>query len=121
MPIDPAVCGRIGELNLGTTTSPGIPACMHSKAETPDARQMVPRHDLLTGTGQNEDPQKSGGPVQKVIADWLRISCAEAAAGMRDAEQLAPRCHDGRRHGARNCRQPRDVASGDARSSNNGG
>jgi Domain of unknown function (DUF222)/HNH endonuclease len=51
---------------------------------------MVPSHDLIAGLA-NEDPADVGGPVQKVIADWLRISCAEARRRMCDAEQLAPR------------------------------
>ncbi len=38
-----------------------------------------------------EDPADVGGPVHKVVADWLRISCAEACRRLRDAKQLCPR------------------------------
>jgi Domain of unknown function (DUF222) len=60
------------------------------RLETARRRQLVASHDLIAGLA-NEDPADVGGPVQKVIADWLRISCAEARRRMRDAAQLAPR------------------------------
>ena len=47
-------------------------------------------HDLIAGLA-HEDPADVGGPVHKVIADWLRISCAEARRRFRDAEQLKAR------------------------------
>ena len=45
----------------------------------------------MIGGLAKEDPADLGGPVHKVVADWLRISCAEARRRLRDAEQLSPR------------------------------
>jgi Domain of unknown function (DUF222) len=47
-------------------------------------------HDVIAGLTK-EDPADIGGPVHKVVADWLRISCAEACRRLRDAIQLSPR------------------------------
>ncbi len=60
------------------------------RLETARRRQVVAGHDLLARLA-HEDPADVGGPVLKVIADWLRISCAEARRRLRDAEQLMPR------------------------------
>jgi hypothetical protein len=60
------------------------------RLETVRRRQVVVSHDLIAGLTK-ADPADVGGPVHKVIADWLRISVAEARRRMRDAEQLAPR------------------------------
>ena len=60
------------------------------RLETARRRQLVAGHDLLAGLA-HEDPADVGGPVLKVVADWLRISCAEARRRLRDAEQLMPR------------------------------
>jgi hypothetical protein len=53
-------------------------------------RQLVASHDLVAGLF-HEDAADVGGPVHKVIADWLRISCAEVRRRFRDAGQLRPR------------------------------
>ena len=37
-----------------------------------------------------EDPADLGGPVHQVVADWLRISYAEARRRVRDVAQLSP-------------------------------
>ena len=84
-----AAVAAIGELNLDNY-QPAVRLHALERLETARRRQMVPSHDLIAGLA-NEDPADVGGPVQKVIADWLRISCAEARRRMRDAEQLAPR------------------------------
>ena len=47
-------------------------------------------HDVIGGLAQ-EDPADLGGPVHKVIADWLRISYTEARRRIRDVAQLSPR------------------------------
>ena len=60
------------------------------RLETARRRQLVASHDLIAGLA-HEDPADVGGPVHKVIADWLRISCAEARRRFRDAGQLKPR------------------------------
>ncbi len=60
------------------------------RLEAARRRQLVAGHDILAGLA-HEDPADVGGPVLKVIADWLRISCAEARRRLRDAEQLMPR------------------------------
>jgi hypothetical protein len=53
-------------------------------------RQIALSHDVIAGLAK-EDPADVGGPVHKVIADWLRISYAEARRRVRDVEQLSPR------------------------------
>jgi hypothetical protein len=60
------------------------------RLETARRREVVASHDLIAGLVK-EDPADVGGPVHKVIADWLRISCAEVRRRIRDAEQLTPR------------------------------
>jgi Domain of unknown function (DUF222) len=60
------------------------------RLETSRRRQIAVSHDVIAGLAK-EDPADVGGPVHKVLADWLRISCAEACRRLRDAEQLSPR------------------------------
>ncbi len=60
------------------------------RRETAVRRQVASNHDVIAGLAK-EDPAHVGGPVHKVVADWLRISCNEAARRLRDAEQLSPR------------------------------
>jgi hypothetical protein len=60
------------------------------RLETARRRQMVAGHDLIAGLVK-EEPADVGGPVHKVIADWLRISCTEARRRIRDADQLTAR------------------------------
>jgi len=84
-----AAVATIGEMNLDNY---GARVRLHAleRLETARRQQMVPSHDLIVGLVK-EDPADIGGPVHKVIADWLRITCAEARRRTRDAEQLAPR------------------------------
>jgi Domain of unknown function (DUF222) len=86
--LDAAVT-RIGELNLDNV-GPAVRLRALERLETARRQQAVPSHDLIAGLAK-EDPADVGGPVHKVIADWLRITCAEARRRMRNAEQLAPR------------------------------
>jgi hypothetical protein len=83
-----AAATAIGESNLA-----GYPPAVRLRAleqlEHVRRQLAVSSHDLIGGL-VHEDPAEVGGPVHKVIADWLRISCAEARRRMRDAEQLAP-------------------------------
>jgi hypothetical protein len=60
------------------------------RLETSRRRQIAVSHDVTAGLA-DEDPAAIGGPVHKVVADWLRISCAEACRRLRDAKQLSPR------------------------------
>ena len=84
-----AAVATIGEMNLDNYGG-GVRLHALERLETARRQQMVPSHDLIAGLVK-EDPADIGGPVHKVIADWLRITCAEARRRMRDAEQLAPR------------------------------
>ncbi|MDT5309547.1 MAG: hypothetical protein QOE48_5252 [Mycobacterium sp.] len=84
-----AALATIGQLDLDRydpTTRLGA----LERLETARRRQVVTSHDLIAGLVK-EDPADVGGPVHKVIADWLRISCAEVRRRIRDAEQLTPR------------------------------
>lgn len=58
--------------------------------ENSHRRQTAVGTDVIAGLA-NEDPAEVGGPVHKVIADWLRISYADACRRVRDAKQLSPR------------------------------
>ncbi len=84
-----AALARVGELNLDNYGA-GVRLHVLERLETARRQQMVPGYDLIAGLAK-EDPADVGGPVHKVIADWLRISCAEVRRRIRDAEQLAPR------------------------------
>ncbi len=86
--LDEAVAS-IGELHLDEC-NPALRLRALERLETARRRQAVLSHDLIAGLAK-ADPADVGGPVHKVIADWLRISVAEARRRMRDAEQLAPR------------------------------
>jgi hypothetical protein len=86
--LDEAVAS-IGELHLDDC-NPALQLRALERLETARRRQAVLSHDLIAGLAK-ADPADVGGPVHKVIADWLRISVAEARRRMRDAEQLAPR------------------------------
>ena len=58
--------------------------------ESSHRRQNAVGTELIAGLAQ-EDPGDLGGPVHKVIGDWLRISYADACRRVRDAKQLCPR------------------------------
>jgi hypothetical protein len=60
------------------------------RMEAARRRQIAASHDVIAGLAK-EDPADIGGPVHKVVADWLRISCAEACRRLRDATQLSAR------------------------------
>jgi hypothetical protein len=60
------------------------------RLEAARRRQVVAGHDLIAGLA-DEDPADVGGPVHTVIADWLRITCADVRRRIRDAAQLRPR------------------------------
>ncbi|HEY0229382.1 MAG TPA: HNH endonuclease signature motif containing protein [Mycobacterium sp.] len=60
------------------------------RMEASRRRQIALSHDVTVGLA-DEDPADIGGPAHKVVADWLRISCAEACRRLRDARQLSPR------------------------------
>jgi hypothetical protein len=60
------------------------------RLETSRRRQIAVGHDVIAGLA-NQDTADVGGPAFKVIADWLRISYAEARRRIRDVGQLSPR------------------------------
>src|SRR6202020_1836576 len=76
----------VGELDVAAAD----PTTRLRALETARRRLLIPAYDLVAGLA-HEDPADVGGPVHKVIANWLRISCAEARRRMRDAEQLMAR------------------------------
>jgi hypothetical protein len=84
-----AAVTAIGESNLGSY-APAVRLHALEQLENVRRQLAVPSHDLIGGL-VHEDPADVGGPVHRVIADWLRISCAEARRRMRDAEQLTSR------------------------------
>lgn len=84
-----AAIARIGALDFAAC-DPATRLRALQRLETAQRRQRVTGHDLIAGLA-HEDRADIGGPVAKVVADWLRISCAEARRRLRDAQQLAPR------------------------------
>ena len=60
------------------------------RLETSRRRQIALGHDVIAGLAK-EDPAVVGGPIPKVIADWLRVSYAEARRRLGDVGQLLPR------------------------------
>jgi hypothetical protein len=84
-----AAVARINDLNFDAC-SPAVRLRALDRLETARRRQAVSSHDLINGL-TNDDPADLGGPAHKVIADALRITCAEARRRARNAEQLLPR------------------------------
>jgi Domain of unknown function (DUF222) len=86
--LDTAVAA-IGELDLDRLEAP-VRLHVLEHLETSRRRQIAVSHDVIAGLA-NEEPVDVGGPITKVIADWLRISYAEARRRLRDVGQLLPR------------------------------
>jgi hypothetical protein len=84
-----AALATIGGLNLDTY-APRVRLQALELLETARRQQIVASHDLIASLAE-EAPADLGGPVHKVIADWLRVSCAEARRRLRDAAQLRQR------------------------------
>jgi Domain of unknown function (DUF222) len=84
-----AAAADVGALNLDSLEAP-VRLHVLERLETSRRRQVVVGHDVIAGLAK-EDPADIGGPVHKVVADWLRISCAEACRRLRDAKLLSPR------------------------------
>jgi hypothetical protein len=84
-----AADAAIRGLNLDVL-SPAVRLRVLERMEASRRRQIAVSHDVIAGLAA-EDPADIGGPVHKVVADWLRISCAEACRRLRDATELSPR------------------------------
>ncbi|OBF01602.1 HNH endonuclease signature motif containing protein [Mycobacterium sp. 852002-10029_SCH5224772] len=69
---------------------PAVRLRVLERMETSRRTQIAVSHDVIAGLAK-EDPAAIGGPAHQVVADWLRISCAEACRRLRDANQLSPR------------------------------
>jgi hypothetical protein len=70
--------------------SPTVRLRVLERMEASRRRQIALSHDVIASLCA-EEPAAVGGPIHKVIADCLRISCAEARRRAKDAEQLSPR------------------------------
>jgi hypothetical protein len=86
--LDTAVAA-IGQLNFDRLEA-SVRLHALERLETSRRRQIAVGHDVIAGLAR-EDPADVGGPAFKVIADWLRISYAEARRRIRDVGQLSPR------------------------------
>jgi hypothetical protein len=84
-----AATAKVAGLNFAAL-SPAVRLRALERMETSRRRQVAVSHDVIAGLA-DEDPADIGGPVHKVVADWLRISCAEAGRRLRDVAQLSPR------------------------------
>ncbi|MDT5146059.1 MAG: hypothetical protein QOC58_704 [Mycobacterium sp.] len=80
---------RVRELNF-EVLSPAVRLRALERMETGRRRQLAWSYDVIAGLAE-EDPAHIGGPVHKVVADWLRISPAEASRRLRDVRQLSRR------------------------------
>lgn len=84
-----AADAAIRGLNLDVL-SPAVRLRVLERMEASRRRQIALSHDVIAGLAK-EDSADIGGPVHKVVADWLRISYAEASRRLRDATELSPR------------------------------
>ena len=78
----------LGALDVDTLEAP-VRLHLLEQMETARRRQVALSHDIIAGLA-NQDPAQVGGPIHQVIANWLRISPAEARRRLRDATQLSP-------------------------------
>ncbi|BBZ44938.1 HNH endonuclease signature motif containing protein [Mycobacterium parmense] len=97
--VPPAVAAALEALDTAVATlrglnfdalTPAVALCALERMETSRRRQVAVSHDVIASL-TTHDPADVGGPVHKVIADWLRISTTEAVRRLRDAESLSPR------------------------------
>jgi len=86
--LDAAEAGMLA-LNVPALT-PVVRLRALERMETTRRRQLAWIDDVIASLDE-EDPAAIGGPVHKVVADWLRISCAEALRRLRDVKQLSRR------------------------------
>ncbi|OBF57772.1 maturase [Mycobacterium sp. 852002-53434_SCH5985345] len=84
-----AAVARIGNLDFAGLSS-AVRLRVLEAMENSHRRQIAVGTDVIAGLVK-EDPGDVGGPVHKVVADWLRISYADACRRVRDARQLSPR------------------------------
>jgi hypothetical protein len=84
-----AADAAIRELNFDALR-PAVRLRVLERMEASRRRQVAVSHAVIAGLAA-EDPADIGGPVHKVVADWLRISYAEACRRLRDANELSAR------------------------------
>ncbi|BCO35443.1 HNH endonuclease [Mycobacterium heckeshornense] len=84
-----AVSGLVGLSFDGLTTRQRFQLLDRLERET--RRLPVPRHELVNGIRHEAIPAEIGGKVSHALADRLRISRAEAARWIREAEDLGQR------------------------------
>jgi Domain of unknown function (DUF222)/HNH endonuclease len=84
-----AATAKVAGLNFDAL-APAVRLRALERMETSRRRQIAVSHDVIAGLA-DEDPADIGGPVHKAVANWLRISYAEACRRLRDAKQLSPR------------------------------
>ena len=84
-----AAVAAMDELNLDCLP-PAVRLHLLEQMETSRRRQVAFSHDVIGGLAQ-QDPAELGGAAYQLIADWLRISYAEARRRIRDVTQLSKR------------------------------
>lgn len=84
-----AADAALGGLNFDAL-SPAVRLHVLERTEASRRRQIALSHDVIASLA-TEDPADIGGPVHKVVADYLRISYAEACRRLRDAKELSAR------------------------------
>ncbi|MEZ5132329.1 MAG: DUF222 domain-containing protein [Mycobacterium sp.] len=78
----------LSSLDLSGLSAPDL-VRLAGRCETLVRRQAVLRGDIALEVGRREAADVGGAPL-KVLADWLRISPAEARRRSAMAEPLAP-------------------------------
>src|SRR5258705_3433945 len=77
----------MGKLDLDRLAAPARLQVLQ-QMETARRLQVAISHDVI-GSLAKEDPADVGGPVHRVIADWLLIICTSARRLLRDDGQLS--------------------------------
>ncbi|OMC56527.1 hypothetical protein A5747_07920 [Mycobacterium sp. IS-836] len=81
---------RLGELSFDVLTTPERLRALES-LESAARRLRAPQHTLINQLGAQAGPEELGGTLRSVLGDRLRITKAEAARRVAEAQDLGPR------------------------------
>ncbi|OMC43669.1 hypothetical protein A5745_17490 [Mycobacterium sp. IS-2888] len=81
---------RLGKLSFDVLTTPERLRALES-LESAARRLRAPQHTLINQLGAQAGPEELGGPLRSALADRLRITKAEAARRIAEAQDLGPR------------------------------
>ncbi|OMC56106.1 hypothetical protein A5747_09955 [Mycobacterium sp. IS-836] len=81
---------RLCELSFDAFTSPEVLRAV-GRLERVVRRLRAPQHTLINQVGAQAGPEELGGTLRSALADRLRITKAEAARRIAEAQDLGPR------------------------------